>query len=71
MTKPSITAIGLETYLAQTADRHNGLNYTDFVKWVDKLPTFALAKMFNVSRPTMYKWVAIYEQDQLIDTPLT
>ena len=62
----SIKAKGLESYLNGTAADHNGKNYDDFV-WYMVLPKpltiSSLAKIFNVTDPTMRKWVDIYEAE--------
>lgn len=68
MTRPdSIRAIGLKKYLNQTADKHNNYTYSDFIKFVSgpATPTkTALARLFNVDRMTMSKWLSIHELEK-------
>jgi transposase len=60
----TIRSIGLKRYLNRTADRHKEHGYRDFVAEVkDGQSVTALAVMFKVSRPTIYKWLAIYKTE--------
>lgn len=64
--KDSIKGIGLERYLYRTAAKHNGLTYKDFVFYMTlkKRPSASsLAGIFNVTDPTMRKWIGIYEEE--------
>lgn len=57
-----IQTIGLKKYLNQTAAQHNGYKYLDFTKQVEAgMSKTALATMFGVTRWTVNRWVALYE----------
>jgi hypothetical protein len=62
----SIRVIGLKTYLDQTADQHNGFGYDQFHAMVNiqRPPTVAsMSRIFGVSKHTMNKWLAIYQEE--------
>ena len=58
----SIKERGLDNYLNETADIHNGFGYEIFLKLVDHQDVSNLARAFRVSRNTMTKWVRVYKQ---------
>lgn len=62
LVKPmSIKEIGLQKYLDDTAVIHNGYGYADFFKLYNgQVDTANLARAFQVSRNTMFKWKKIY-----------
>jgi hypothetical protein len=67
----SIRARGLAAHLDETKDRHNGRGYADFLKYVisgdefgQKIPVLKLSRIFNTSRPTMEKWLMIYNEEK-------
>jgi hypothetical protein len=67
--KTSIRYIGLKRYLNRLRETHNGFDYDDFIRMVDqpeaKRPTKAsLAKIFNVSRHTMTKWLDVHFREK-------
>lgn len=69
--KDAITHLGLEYYLNQPHSivRHGGHSYDDFVRAVDlpsplRVNKARLAEMFNVSRPTVDKWVKLWEEER-------
>ena len=66
---PKIADEGLEKYLDRTADKHNGLYYTDFVRMLQAkngqpISTSSIAALFGVDRRTIHKWVEIYKAEQ-------
>jgi transposase len=64
MTK-QITTVGLKKFLDQTVEQHRGYKYTDFEKQLKAgMSIAALAKMFGVSRVTIYNWLAHYEGEK-------
>ena len=73
---PSIRELGLKRHLDETAQKHDGLGYADFIKQVTKpkhrrLNKTALAKLFNVDIHTMVNWLSIYEEEQNLDESKT
>lgn len=65
----SIEKQGLEAFLNSKADEHRGLGFREFniLAQLDKkgkriVNTSNLARAFNVSRPTMERWLEIYQQ---------
>jgi len=60
---PTIEDVGLRNYLNQTASKHNDSDYDDFVKRVElSEPSTVIARAFKVSRPTIIKWIMLYEK---------
>jgi hypothetical protein len=52
----------LEKYLNESAAKHNNFNYTNFTAMVESKASIAsMARVFNVTRETMYKWIRIYK----------
>jgi transposase-like protein len=61
----SIRQQGLEFYLDSTAQDHQGYTYKDFERMVSaRVDTANLARIFEVSRNTMFKWRTIYKEEQ-------
>lgn len=55
----SIEKEGLEAFLNAKADQHNGLGFREFDIMVKANVNMAnLARAFNVSRPTIEKWMS-------------
>lgn len=56
--------MGLENYLESTKSLHNGQGYDNFLFYM-RLPkrpsTSSLARIFNVTDPTMHKWIDVYK----------
>ncbi len=62
---PSIEDIGLEKYLNKTVAKHDGRDYNEWEKCIRKEVNISnLARLFNVSRPTAFKWMKIYQKEQ-------
>ncbi len=62
---PSIRDKGLRKYLAAEKAKHNGYDYTDFEKMLNaKVTKTNIARAFNVSSQTMWKWIGIYKEEQ-------
>lgn len=59
----SIEEVGLKKFLDDSAERHNGYGYDDFVK-NQKLGKSGLAKLFGVDRDTIYRWLIVLEKEQ-------
>lgn len=56
---------GLKMYLNRTATDHNGKNYDDFIrKLEDDVNRTKIAEKFGVARDTIYRWIAIYEEEK-------
>lgn len=71
---PSIEDIGLEMYLERTKDEHNDNGYAEFVRLLTttdefdaRYPKSKIAHKFNVSRKTIYTWIAIYNKGIIHD----
>lgn len=63
---PSIEELGLKKYLDDTREIHNNYGYDDFVKMLTQekpMGKSSLAKMFNVERNTIYRWISVYEKE--------
>jgi len=67
----SIRLIGLNRYLEQTRDKHNGRGYAEFVKYIEygdefgePLPFLKMARVFKVTRQTLERWITIYNEEQ-------
>lgn len=60
----SIKQEGLKKYLTRTTNEHDGYGYIAFVKELNKgqSPT-SLARMFGVTRNTIYKWTKIHQSE--------
>lgn len=61
---------GLEAYLDATADKHNGLKYKDLLirinpKRKHPIPKVVIAEDFGVTKPTIYSWLYIHNQEQI------
>ena len=56
---PSIEDIGLEAYLNDTKDLHRGYGYDDFIDFIAKAGVAKTAKLFGVTRPTIYEWLKV------------
>lgn len=68
MAKPvgiSIRNLGLRQYLNANKDDHRGLGYKEFVTLYSAAHQNLtnLSRAFNVSRPTIMKWVDIYKEE--------
>lgn len=64
----SIEQIGLEKYLNETAQSHNGFTYETFCKMLGaEVSTASMARAFKVSRITIHKWQVIYEKELIKD----
>jgi len=72
-TKPkSIEKMGLQNYLLQTAEIHNGLAYLDFIAMIDRSATkVEMFTAFGVNRKTMDKWIIIYERENNVSKKRT
>lgn len=60
---------GLEAYLNATADRHNGLKYRHFMRYIRKdrkhpVPKVVIAEDFGVSTRTIYGWLKIHAAEE-------
>lgn len=72
MTRPdSIRSIGLRAFLDKSKDKHKGKGYLDFVRYIEFAREYEnspsplkMSRVFNVSRPTMEKWLVIYNEEQ-------
>lgn len=60
----SIEEVGLEKWLNDSQEEHNGYGYDDFVKNFKKLGKAGTAKMFGVGRDAVYRWLEVYEKEQ-------
>jgi helix-turn-helix protein len=63
----SIEKEGLKNYLDRTASIHHGKGYADFVEIISSDLNYTkrqIAKIFNVTRPTIYDWIALFEKEQ-------
>ena len=60
----SIRRIGLKKHLNDTAEKHNGYAYDDFVKMVTSEVNVAnLARVFNVDPRTVMNWLEVYQKE--------
>lgn len=76
MTQLNIEETGVKDYLEQTKEKHNNRGYNEFVKYVKLLGTnqdgftritkSGLARHYNVTRPTLERWLKQYEIEQAI-----
>jgi hypothetical protein len=65
-TPPSIEKTGLKKYLDSTISIHNGYTYDDLVKMRQTTPPVNkanMARIFQVDRQTIDKWLKIYEKE--------
>lgn len=66
---PSIKDVGLELFLNSSKEKHNNMGYTEFKSLLDaKVNLTNLARAFNVSRPTIIKWIDIFKEEQGVVT---
>lgn len=65
----NLRIIGLRKYLNETAEQHNALGYDMFIKLHDvaKIGPINLARAFNVSKNTMYKWVKVHNETAILN----
>lgn len=65
----SIRDIGLKKYLDAHKAEHRGMGYKEFVTLHKdaKQNITNLARAFNISRPTIMKWIDIYKEEQGTD----
>lgn len=57
--------MGLEDYLNATKGLHNGNGFKEFEKLLTKVPPenrSVIADKFNVTRPTVYEWIKLYDK---------
>lgn len=60
-----IEDIGLAKFLDDSADKHFGYGYRDFVGMLDRgLGKSDLAKAFGVNRKAIYRWLEVYKEEQ-------
>ena len=71
MRKQSIREKGLRSYLDSTTGKHNDRGYDDFHRCITAGDEFGepiaarkLARIFNVSRPTVEKWLSIWREEK-------
>lgn len=71
MKKQSIRKRGLKDYLNSTTTDHNGRGYDDFHRCItvgdefgEPIAARKLARIFNVSRPTVEKWLSIWREEK-------
>lgn len=61
---PRIADKGLERHLNDTAERHNGYAYNDFVDMRSRDVNVAnLARIFGVDVKTVKHWIEIYNKE--------
>ena len=60
----SIEDIGLETYLNNKQERHNGQGYKEFCLFIKSgVNKTNLARVFSVTNHTIDKWLKIYARE--------
>lgn len=66
----SIRSKGLEQHLNDTAGQHNDRGYAEFVRLIndgdefgEKVSLRKLARLFKTTRPTIEKWVMLFEEE--------
>lgn len=60
----TIEEIGLENYLNETTDAHNGFDFSAFKRMYDaEVNSSNIARSFQVDRRTISKWITIYEKE--------
>lgn len=63
--KPTIQSQGLQTYLDKTTKEHHDYGYKDFIILIEaKLSITSMAKVFNVSTPTIRHWIELYKEEK-------
>lgn len=61
---PKIIDEGLKSFLDRTADKHDGLKFTDFERMIKRdISVSSMAALFGVDRRTIQKWAAIYKDE--------
>lgn len=61
----TIDEIGLEKYLNQTIDKHNGFTYDGFINMIKTdVNQTNIARAFKVDRRTVSRWIEVYHQEQ-------
>lgn len=62
---PKIEDVGLEKWLNDSADKHNGLGYDKFVQMISVVKSkSAIAAVFGVERRTIARWIEQYKKEQ-------
>lgn len=72
MRNDSIRAQGLEAHVNQHCMKHTlPWRYKNLEEWIEKgdefgerMPILKLARLFQVSRPTMEKWLWVYKEQK-------
>jgi hypothetical protein len=66
----SIVSRGLELHLSSTRHIHKGKKYEDLIDMLEnKASHLYMARAFGVNKNTIYKWLAIYRDEQRREQP--